>query len=155
MSEATGCAIGPDGQLLPASQIQFFHDADSAAPIDPAQRSNTQALGSTDSRPSRIRKTAGRVTDPANMATPELSDHRAARLEALEHHTLHTNDSVGSDTDNKEAEDTVSHISSRSCSPSGKRSLSRSSTGSMPGLVDVVDSDEEEDAPVSGPRGMP
>jgi len=34
-----GCAIGPDGELLNASKIDFFNDPDDDEPIAPATRS--------------------------------------------------------------------------------------------------------------------
>jgi hypothetical protein len=36
---ASGCAVGPDGSLLDASQIKWFHDADDALPFAPASSS--------------------------------------------------------------------------------------------------------------------
>ena len=35
MSTEDQCAVGPDGQLLDASQIQFFHDVDDEIPFPP------------------------------------------------------------------------------------------------------------------------
>jgi len=36
-----GCAIGPDGELLDASEIENFNDPDGDEPIAPATRSVT------------------------------------------------------------------------------------------------------------------
>jgi hypothetical protein len=39
------CAVGPDGRLLDASQIQFFNDPDDSTPLPPVLpiAANTQA----------------------------------------------------------------------------------------------------------------
>lgn len=39
--ESRGCAIGPDGNLLDASQIPWFRDPDDVEPMPPVSRSTT------------------------------------------------------------------------------------------------------------------
>jgi hypothetical protein len=63
------CAIGPDGKLLPAEEIQFFHDRDSSTPT-PASNSTVAA------RPQRSRRGPAKLLDVNNTAEPELSSHK-------------------------------------------------------------------------------
>jgi hypothetical protein len=63
------CAIGPDGKLLPAKDIQFFHDRDSSTPLPP---SNSTVAA----RPQRSRRGPAKLLDVNNDAEPELSSHK-------------------------------------------------------------------------------
>jgi hypothetical protein len=47
----SGCAIGADGQLLDASQIQFFNDVDDVAPISGPSNMSTTATQTAAARP--------------------------------------------------------------------------------------------------------
>ncbi|KAF8868531.1 hypothetical protein BD779DRAFT_1415765, partial [Infundibulicybe gibba] len=79
-----GCAVGPDGKLLDASEIQFFNDADDITPISgpatvptPSTIPGVHPFFTRGSSPARlvagIRRTAriprpsAKATDPNNM----------------------------------------------------------------------------------------
>lgn len=42
-----GCAVGPDGELLPAEKILFYNDPDDDTPIGPTPGPSTQSSSST------------------------------------------------------------------------------------------------------------
>ncbi|KAF8140604.1 hypothetical protein EV363DRAFT_1502486 [Boletus edulis] len=75
----TGCAVGPDGQLLAASQIQFFHDVNDDVPLPPVASTSVSGLKlripratkiAGCRRPDRIPKPSQRLIDPDNVAGP-------------------------------------------------------------------------------------
>lgn len=41
-----GCAVGPDGELLPANKILFYNDPDDDTPLAPTPGSSTQSSSS-------------------------------------------------------------------------------------------------------------
>lgn len=61
----SGCAVGPDGKLLDAKDIQWFEDADSSEPINHAATSLSTATANS---PATIRR-SGRATRPSNKIT--------------------------------------------------------------------------------------
>lgn len=70
----SGCAVGPDGQLLDADKIQWYNDADDDIPISTASKPTTSALNS---RPVRTRMPAAKLLGD-NAERPLLASHRQA-----------------------------------------------------------------------------
>ncbi|KAF7372131.1 hypothetical protein MVEN_00072000 [Mycena venus] len=70
MSVGVQCAVGPDGQLLPASEIIFYNDPDDDHPLPPVKTSSTKATNITEffqrRSSSRISRPSARVSDPNN-----------------------------------------------------------------------------------------
>ncbi|KAJ7212470.1 hypothetical protein B0H12DRAFT_378867 [Mycena haematopus] len=60
MSSTDQCAVGADGELLPASKIIFFNDPDDANPLPPVSDASLFR------RSGRSRKQSSRLTDPDN-----------------------------------------------------------------------------------------
>jgi hypothetical protein len=74
------CALGPDGQLLDAAQIHFFHDRDDVVPLPPSSAPDPSTI---QSRGARTRIPAAKITDIDNIAVPSTTDQRKAKLQAL------------------------------------------------------------------------
>ncbi|KAJ6622351.1 hypothetical protein B0H10DRAFT_2214484 [Mycena sp. CBHHK59/15] len=72
MSSTDQCARGPDGELLDASKIKFYHDPDDDTPLPPVPDASTPAGGQATQidqyfrRSERSRKQSSRLTDPNN-----------------------------------------------------------------------------------------
>ncbi|KAL0958654.1 hypothetical protein HGRIS_014979 [Hohenbuehelia grisea] len=98
---ASGCALGPDGSLLPAHKIVFYHDADSTTPLSATDSDPTQdpppplepipaqpvhPFFTGQAAPARLvagaRRSSGRVSRPsARLIDPENaeSSHQARK----------------------------------------------------------------------------
>ena len=72
------CALGPNGELLPAEQIVFYHNADSTTPLPPV---NSATARPSEPRTKRLVTQAKRLTDANNIAEPEISSHTRSNLE--------------------------------------------------------------------------
>ena len=103
----SGCAVGADGRLLDAEDIQWFEDAESSEPINLATTSTKAALPSTTIHPifrggpapaavvARARR-SGRATRPSNkIIDPDNAEASSSRVK---HHS-----NIITDTDNAEA----------------------------------------------------
>jgi hypothetical protein len=103
----SGCAVGADGKLLDAKDIQWFEDADSSEPINLATTSTKADLPSTTIHPffrggpapaaivAGARR-SGRATRPSNkLVDPDNAEASSSRVK---HHS-----NIITDTDNAEA----------------------------------------------------
>ncbi|KAJ6538241.1 hypothetical protein B0H10DRAFT_2245928 [Mycena sp. CBHHK59/15] len=79
MSSGEQCAVGSDGNLLPADQIVFYNDPDDANPLPPIPAStSTPGAGQAVPIPNlfcrsaRTRTVSSRLTDPNNVEAPKL-----------------------------------------------------------------------------------
>jgi hypothetical protein len=79
------CAVGPDGQLLDASQIQFFNDGDDDTPLPSSRLTVSSASDASTVLPRgpRTRIPAAKITDVNNIAVPTTTGQRKAKLQAL------------------------------------------------------------------------
>lgn len=69
------CAVGPDGELLPAERIQFYHDSGSSKPLQAA--ATTSSVSSAPAaRTQRPRRAPAKLLDVNNTAEPGLSSHK-------------------------------------------------------------------------------
>ncbi|KAJ6457663.1 hypothetical protein C8R45DRAFT_943118 [Mycena sanguinolenta] len=123
MSSTDQCAVGPDGQLLPASKIVFYNDLDDADPLPPT--SSAEAAAPTQitqyfRRSERPRKQSSRLTDPNNA---EIHKRKAG------------------DTD----EGRPSVRSRRSSPTPPPMDEDEDADDDMPGLDPLGDSEDEED----------
>jgi hypothetical protein len=70
MAVGDQCAVGPDGQLLPSSEIIFYNDPDDDHPLPPVKTSSTRATNITEFFQRRssgqISRPSARVSDPNN-----------------------------------------------------------------------------------------
>jgi hypothetical protein len=96
----TGCAVGPDGNLLDASQIIWFNDGDDVTPISgpsllkasplprPASRSPSPIIAGS-RRPRRVVRPSAKARDPDNLesctilAKRKRSTKQPARCEVV------------------------------------------------------------------------
>ncbi|KAJ8456982.1 hypothetical protein ONZ45_g18499 [Pleurotus djamor] len=78
--QAVTCARGPDGQLLPASRIDFIYDPDNPLPMPAAPEDDEVGISDnhSDSRPARMRRT----TTKGKVALESLRQDEYGRLES-------------------------------------------------------------------------
>ncbi|KAF7364524.1 HAT family dimerization domain-containing protein [Mycena venus] len=129
MSSGDQCAVGPNGELLDASEIQFYNDVDDNVPLPPvSDEISTPAAGQATlqqyfHRSDRPRKQSSRLTDPNNAETVK---HKA-----------------------NDAEDFPPRVRARRSSPSpacmDEDDDARDDNNDMPDLQPVSDSEDDRD----------
>jgi hypothetical protein len=170
----SGCAIGNDGQLLDASEIQFFNDVDDTEPISGPSASVTTSIHPFFGAPSnsRVTKTAGsrrttrisrpstKVCDPDNAEVPTARTLPMKRMSTTVTTGRRVSRKVLPDTD-VESDDNISdHIANATIPASDEDEMStehrQDTEPEHPPLLDAGDSDEEDnvDAAYAQTKGL-